>query len=84
MAKIVLRERLYDSINVNGHRFHDLRHTFATEALRAGMNAKTISEALGHASVAFTLDVYAGVTEAMQNDAAARIQAAILAHQKPA
>ena len=71
---------IMDSINVKGHRFHDLRHTFATEALRAGVDAKTISEALGHASVAFTLDVYAGVTEAMQNDAAARIQDAINRH----
>ena len=43
---------------------------------------KTISEALGHASVAFTLDVYAGVTETMQNDAASRIQNAINQHTK--
>ncbi len=68
-------------LGLPGHRFHDLRHTFATEALRAGVDAKTISEALGHVSVAFTLDVYAGFTDAMQSDAAARLQAAILSHQ---
>ena len=69
-------------LGITGHRFHDLRHTFATEALRAGINPKTISETLGHASVAFTLDVYAGVTAAMQDDAANRIQAAIESRRK--
>ena len=38
-----------------GVRFHDLRHTFATLMLMRGAPAKVISEALGHASVAFTL-----------------------------
>ena len=75
--------KIMEAIGAEGHRFHDLRHTFATEALRAGVDAKTISEALGHASVAFTLDVYAGVTEAMQNDAADRIQDAINRHTSP-
>lgn len=63
---------------LEGHRLHDLRHTFATEALRAGVDVKSISETLGHSSVAFTLDVYAGFTEAMQDEAAARIQALIV------
>ena len=63
---------------IEGHRFHDLRHTFATEAIRAGIDAKTVSEMLGHSSVAFTLDIYAGVTSAMQDEAANRLQALIL------
>ena len=56
---------------VKDHRFHDLRHTFATEALRHGADAKTISEALGHYSVGFTLDVYAHVSEEMADNFAA-------------
>jgi integrase len=40
-------------------RFHDLRHTYATVALREGVNPKIVSERLGHPSVAFTFDVYA-------------------------
>ena len=67
--------RIMDSIGLEGHRFHDLRHTFATEAIRAGVDVKTVSEMLGHSSVAFTLDVYAGVTSAMQDEAANRLQA---------
>lgn len=62
---------------LTSHRFHDLRHTFATEALRAGVDAKSISETLGHSSVAFTLDVYAGFTTDMQAEAARRLQSLI-------
>ena len=70
--------RIINSIGLEGHRFHDLRHTFATEALRAGVDAKSISETLGHSSVAFTLDVYAGFTSDMQDEAAKRMQALII------
>ena len=42
-------------------RFHDLRHTFASLALNEGAPAKAVSDALGHASVAFTLQTYAHV-----------------------
>lgn len=38
---------------------HDLRHTFATEAIAAGIDVKTVSSILGHANAAMTLDVYA-------------------------
>jgi site-specific recombinase XerD len=37
-------------------RFHDLRHSHATQLLRAGVHFKIVSERLGHASVAITLD----------------------------
>lgn len=39
-------------------RFHDLRHTYATLLLAAGENPRVVSESLGHASVAFTLQTY--------------------------
>jgi integrase len=52
-------------------RFHDLRHTFASLALLRGAKPKVISEALGHASVAFTMDVYSHIIEGMQSDAMA-------------
>jgi integrase len=52
-----------------GVRFHDLRHTFASLMLLRGAKPKVISEALGHASVAFTLDTYSHIIEGMQSDA---------------
>jgi len=54
-----------------GVRFHDLRHTFASLMLLRGAKPKVISEALGHSSVAFTMDVYSHIIEGMQEDAMA-------------
>jgi integrase len=58
-------------------RFHDLRHGFATRLLEAGGHPKVVSEALGHASVAFTMDRYQHVMPTMQAQAADAIQAAL-------
>lgn len=54
-------------------RFHDLRHTYAVLNIAAGVDYKTISESLGHSSVAFTMDVYAFVSKRMQEEAAAKL-----------
>jgi Phage integrase family len=51
-------------------RLYDLRHTGATLALAAGVLAKVVSEQLGHASAAFTLDIYSHVLPHMQEQAA--------------
>jgi integrase len=56
-------------------RFHDLRHTAATLLLRRGINPKIVSETLGHASVAITLDIYSHVLPDMQQQAAAAMDA---------
>ena len=58
---------------------HGLRHTHATIALRAGVHPKVVSERLGHASVAFTLDVYTDSLPDMQETAASLIAALVLA-----
>lgn len=52
-------------------RFHDLRHTFASLMLLRGAKPKVISEALGHSSVAFTMDVYSHIIGGMQEEAMA-------------
>jgi integrase len=57
-------------------RFHDLRHSHATQLLSAGVHPKIAQERLGHSTIAVTLDLYSHVTETMQEDAAARIDAA--------
>ena len=54
-------------------RFHDLRHTHATLLLRDGIYVKVVSERLGHANVAITLDTYAHVLPGMQGEAAQRL-----------
>jgi integrase len=51
-------------------RLHDLRHTHATLLLKAGVNAKVVSERLGHQSIAITLDLYGHVLPAMGREAA--------------
>jgi len=50
-----------------------LRHSFVTLALLSGADAKSVSRAAGHASVAFTLDTYQHVLPAMRKDVADRI-----------
>jgi Phage integrase family len=59
-------------------RLHDVRHSYATAALKAGISAKVISERLGHASVAFTLQTYGHVIPEMDKDAAATVADLIL------
>lgn len=54
-------------------RFHDLRHSYATVSIRSGDDIKTVQENLGHATAAFTLDVYGHVTEQMKRESAARM-----------
>ena len=57
-------------------RFHDLRHSHATQLLLAGVHPKIAQERLGHSTITTTLDLYSHVTETMQEDAAAKIDAA--------
>ena len=54
-------------------RLHDLRHTHATLGLAAGVPVKVISERLGHATSAFTADVYMHVIPDLEHDAADQI-----------
>jgi len=60
--------RMARQAGLQGIRFHDLRHTFAGLMLLRGAKPKVISEALGHSSVAFTMDVYSHIIEGMQSD----------------
>ncbi len=55
-------------------RFHDLRHTAATLLLLQGVHVKVVSEMLGHASVAITLERYSHVLPDMQREAASAMQ----------
>jgi integrase len=56
-------------------RFHDLRHTYATMMLLAGVNPKVVQEQLGHANIGITLDTYSHVMPSMSTDATDRLDA---------
>jgi len=55
-------------------RFHDLRHSYAVASIKSGDDIKTVQENLGHATAAFTLDIYGHVTEKMKQESAARME----------
>lgn len=55
------RRRFKRLLNISGLpdiKYHALRHTFSSRALEVGMDYKTLSEILGHASVSITMDLY--------------------------
>lgn len=67
-------KRIGKKIGIESLCFHDLRHTYAVNALRAGDDVKTVQHNLGHATAAFTLDRYGHYTEDMRADSAQRMQ----------
>jgi integrase len=56
--------------------FHQLRHTAATILLLKNVNPKVVSEVLGHATIAITLDTYSHVLPTMQYSAVAAMEEA--------
>jgi integrase len=67
-------------------RLHDVRHSYATAALAAGVPAKVVSERLGHATIAITMDTYSHVLPGLDAQAAGAVARLILgdADQAPA
>jgi len=60
-------------------RFHDLRHSHASQLLVAGVHVKVVSERLGYANASITLDIYSHCTSNMQQEAAEMIDQALAA-----
>lgn len=67
--------RLVRTLPVPAIRFHDIRHSHATWLLALGVPMKVVSDRLGHATIAMTMDTYSHVLPAMDQDAAARLEA---------
>lgn len=74
-------KRVYDAfkkaaaaIGCPNARYHDLRHSYAVAAIRSGDDIKTVQENLGHATAAFTLDIYGHVTDQMKQESAERME----------
>lgn len=66
-------KKVMEEIGSPDTRFHDLRHSYAVAAIRSGDDIKTVQENLGHATAAFTLDIYGHVTEQMKQESANRM-----------
>jgi integrase len=64
-------------------RMHDIRHSYATAALAAGIPAKVVSERLGHANIAITMDTYSHVLPGMDERAASVVARLILDDEPP-
>ena len=60
-----------------------MRHSYATAALAAGIPAKVVSERLGHANIAITMDVYSHVIPGMDAQAANAVASLILGGSSP-
>ena len=68
-------KKVLERAELPDNRFHDLRHSFAVNSLQAGDNIKNVQANLGHATSAFTMDVYCHVSKSMARESAARTQA---------
>jgi hypothetical protein len=60
-------------------RFHDLRHSYTSLAIAAGMDPKALQRAMGHGSIRITLDVYAHLLPCSYDGAMERMEALLVA-----
>ena len=60
---------LTEKSGLKGVRFHDLRHSHASQLLRQGVHPKIVQERLGHSGIAVTMDIYSHVLPGMQEKA---------------
>ena len=67
-------KQIVRSLGLENLRFHDLRHSYAVATLQSGDDIKSVQEALGHHTAAFTLDVYGHVSEKMKRESAERME----------
>lgn len=67
-------KRIVKRVGLPDARIHDLRHTYAVNCIRAGDDIKTVQSNLGHATAAFTLDVYGHFTDDMRSVSAQRME----------
>ena len=58
-------------------RFHDLRHTYISRLLAAGVDVKTVQSLVGHSSAMTTLDVYAAVDPKARASAVPTVERAL-------
>jgi integrase len=74
-------DRLAAAAGLSRITFHDLRHSYATGALKAGISPKVVSERIGHANVGFFLQTYAHVLRNDDRDAAEQAAAFLIGNR---
>jgi len=68
-------KRTWTAQGLNPIGFHEARHTYASFMIAAGVNAKTLSTLMGHASITITLDRYGHLFPGAESAAAASLDA---------
>ncbi len=66
-------KRVLTVADLDDHRLHDFRHTYATQLHARGVDLKTIQQYLGHASIRMTADMYTGSSGAALRDTVERL-----------
>ena len=66
--------RIVRNARVTPIRFHDLRHTHGSLLIKEGVPVKVVSERLGHAHIALTMQTYQHLLPGMQEDAANTVE----------
>ena len=67
-------KRIARKIGAPNTRFHYLRHTYATVAIKSGVDLKTIQEMLGHSEIDTTLNIYGHVYDSMKTSSAVKVE----------
>jgi Phage integrase family len=76
--RVVWKQAGRTKVDLPPIRLHDVRHSYATAALAAGIPAKIVSERLGRANVQITLDTYSHVIPGLDEQAGATVARLIL------
>lgn len=71
-------KRILSACGVRNIKFHALRHTFATRCVETGVDAKTVSEILGHENVKITLERYVHPSMKLKREGIEKLCAAVL------
>lgn len=79
VARTVVKhfKHIVELLGIPERRYHDLRHSYATMAIKAGDSIKDVQTNLGHSTVTITLDLYSHVTQEMKKASADRMESFI-------
>ena len=78
-----MQHRLCEKAGVPYIPIHGMRHTNGTALLASGVDLKTVQARLGHQSASFTMQEYVHALQATDEEAARRVEQAVLGKKKP-